>query len=65
MLKSTATEFVEMNRFWKNQKIQFLWATDCAGWHTTLRPLREFFDKGDYLLNLVRLKGGLLKLILK
>lgn len=31
MLKSTATEFVEMNRFWKNQKIQFLWATDCAG----------------------------------
>lgn len=63
-LKSTATEYIEMNRYWKNQKIEFIWVTDGAGWHTTLRPLREFFDKGDYLLNLEMLKNGVLKQIL-
>ncbi|MHC5310941.1 type II restriction endonuclease [Myroides sp. LJL116] len=63
-LKSTATEYIEMNRYWKNQNIEFIWVTDGAGWHTTLRPLREFFDKGDYLLNLEMLKRGILRLIL-
>lgn len=63
-LKSTATEYVEMNRYWKNQNIEFIWVTDGGGWLTTLRPLREFFDKGDYLLNLEMLKKGILKQIL-
>ncbi|WP_312312796.1 type II restriction endonuclease [Empedobacter brevis] len=63
-LKSTATEYIEMNRYWKDQNIEFIWVTDGAGWHTTLRPLREFFDKGDYLLNLEMLKSGMLKQIL-
>jgi type II restriction enzyme len=63
-LKSTATEYIEMNRYWNNQGIEFIWITDGAGWKSTLRPLREYFDKADYLLNLEMLKGKALERIL-
>lgn len=63
-LKSTATEYIEMNRYWNNQNIEFIWVTDGAGWQSTLKPLREYFDKADYLLNLELLKEGILKQIL-
>lgn len=64
-LKSTATEYIEMNRYWNAQGINFIWVTDGAGWQSTLKPLREYFDKADYLLNLEMLKNEVLKLILK
>jgi type II restriction enzyme len=63
-LKSTATEYIEMNRYWNAQNIEFIWITDGAGWKSTLKPLREYFDKADYLLNLEMLKTGSLDLIL-
>ena len=63
-LKSTATEYIEMNRYWNKQNIEFIWVTDGAGWKSTLKPLREYFDKADYLLNLEYLKNGTLKNIL-
>lgn len=62
-LKSTATEYIEMNRYWNKQGIEFIWITDGAGWKSTLKPLREYFDKADYLLNLEMLKEGVLKQI--
>jgi type II restriction enzyme len=55
-LKSTATEYVNMNAYWNAQNITFIWVTDGAGWKTALKPLREYFDKADYLLNLEMLK---------
>ena len=64
-LKSTATEYIEMNRYWNKQGIEFIWVTDGAGWKSTLKPLREYFDKADYLLNLEMLKNNVLKNILK
>jgi len=64
-LKSTATEYVKMHEYWNNQNIEFIWVTDGAGWNSTLKPLREYFDKADYLLNLEMLKNGILKKILK
>lgn len=64
-LKSTATEYIKMNEFWNKQNIEFIWITDGTGWHSTLKPLREYFDKADYLLNLEMLKSGILKRILK
>jgi len=64
-LKSTATEYIEMNRYWNKQGIEFIWITDGAGWKSTLKPLREYFDKADYLLNLEMLKTRSLNLILK
>jgi len=64
-LKSTATEYVKMNEYWNNQEIEFIWITDGAGWQSTLKPLREYFDKADYLLNLEMLKNGVLKEVLK
>ena len=63
-LKSTATEYIEMNRYWNKQGIEFIWITDGAGWKTTLKPLREYFDKADYLLNLEMLKDDVLIQIL-
>lgn len=62
-LKSTATEYVKMNEYWNNQGVEFIWITDGAGWKSTLKPLREYFDKADYLLNLELLKDGVLKKI--
>lgn len=59
-LKSTATEYVKMNEYWNAQNITFIWVTDGAGWASTLRPLREYFDKADYLLNLEMLKSKML-----
>lgn len=63
-LKSTATEYIEMNRYWNKQGIEFIWITDGAGWKSTLKPLREYFDKADYLLNLEMLKDGILNKII-
>ena len=59
-LKSTATEYVKMNEYWNDQGITFIWITDGAGWKST-KPLREYFDKADYLLNLEMLKDGIMK----
>lgn len=64
-LKSTATEYVKMNEYWNAQNITFIWVTDGAGWKSTLKPLREYFDKADYLLNLEMLKNSILFNILK
>lgn len=63
-LKSTATEYIEMNRYWNKQGIEFIWITDGAGWKSTLKPLREYFDKADYLLNLEMLKNDSLSIII-
>lgn len=63
--KSTATEYIEMNRYWNAQGIEFIWITDGAGWKTTLKPLREYFDKADYLLNLEMLKEQILSKIIE
>jgi len=63
-LKSTATEYVKMAEYWNNQGIEFIWITDGAGWFKTLKPLREYFDKAEYLLNLEMLKNGILNKIL-
>lgn len=64
-LKSTATEYIKMHEYWNNQGVEFIWITDGAGWKCTLKPLREYFDKADYLLNLEMLKNGMLKRILE
>lgn len=63
-LKSTATEYIKMNEYWNAQGITFIWVTDGAGWKSTLRPLREYFDKADYLLNLEMLKENCLSKII-
>lgn len=64
-LKSTATEYSKMNDYWNAQGIEFIWVTDGFGWKSTEKPLREYFDKADYLLNLEMLKNGILKTLLQ
>ena len=50
-----------MNEYWNNQNIAFIRITYIAARKSTLKPLREYFDKADYLLNLEMLKGVVLK----
>jgi len=64
-LKSTATEYVKMNEYWNEQNIEFIWITDGAGWIKTQKPLREYFDKAEYLLNLEMLKNRMLRKIIE
>lgn len=64
-LKSTATEYTRMNDFWNAQDIEFIWVTDGAGWIKTQNPLREYFDRAEYLVNLEMLKNGVITEILK
>jgi len=64
-LKSTATEYIRMNSYWNELGIKFIWITDGAGWLKTLRPLREYFDRSDFLMNLDMLKRGCLDEILR
>ncbi|NQT10756.1 MAG: hypothetical protein HQ573_06265 [Desulfobacteraceae bacterium] len=45
--------------------MEFIWVTDGAGWRSTLRPLREYFDKADFLMNLEMLKNRCLDKIIK
>lgn len=63
-LKSTATEYVKMDEYWSKQGVTFVWITDGAGWLLTLRPLREYFDKADYLMNLEMLRADVLRRLL-
>lgn len=64
-LKSTATEYSKMNEYWNSQGIKFVWITDGAGWLKTSLPLREYFDKAEYLLNLDMLRVGVINKILE
>lgn len=64
-LKSTAAEYARMNEYWNRQGIEFIWVTDGAGWRSTLKPLKEYFDSAEYLLNLEMLKEGVLGRILE
>lgn len=64
-LKATANEYASMSAYWNKQEIEFIWITDGAGWKSTLKPLREYFDKADYLLNLEMLKKNILIKILE
>jgi type II restriction enzyme len=63
-LKSTATEYCEMYERYRRQSVTFIWVTDGIGWRSTAKPLREYFDKSDYLLNLKMLREGVLDRIL-
>ena len=64
-LKSTATEYIQMNSYWNDQKIIFIWITDGKGWQTGNNSLREYFDDSDFLLNLETLQKGYLTEIIK
>ena len=64
-LKSTATEYCEMYTRYHSQNIEFIWITDGAGWLSTLKPLREYYDKSDYLLNISMLKKCILDKIIE
>jgi type II restriction enzyme len=63
-LKATAGEYQTMFGRWKEQRHTFVWLTDGKGWTTTERPLREAFDRIDYVLNLHMMAKGLLEDIL-
>ena len=62
-LKSTATEYIEMSRFWKDQNVEFIWITDGKGWSNTQNPLKDYFERGNILINIDMLQNGYLEKI--
>ncbi|MCX8124480.1 MAG: type II restriction endonuclease [Spirochaetes bacterium] len=60
-LKATAGEYRKMAEYWKKQGFEFIWITDGKGWKTTIKPLKEYYDDGNYLLNITMLANGYLK----
>ena len=62
-LKSVAGEFTALFNYLKKETPEhgFIWITDGIGWRTTERPLRESFDKVDYILNLDMVQNGILE----
>lgn len=63
-LKSTAGEFIEIERMLKKQGIYFVWITDGLGWKTTLNPLFETIKNIDYTFNLELINCGALEELL-
>lgn len=63
-LKSTATEYIEMSRFWKDQNVEFIWITDGKGWSNTQNPLKDYFERGNLLINIDMLQNGYLEKII-
>jgi len=65
-LKSVAGEFTALYNFLKKENPQhrFIWITDGLGWKTAEKPLRESFDKIDYILNLSMIEKGILENII-
>lgn len=65
-LKSVAGEFTALHNFLKKETPQhrFIWITDGKGWKTSKKPLRESFDRVDYILNLSMIENGILENII-
>ncbi len=63
-LKSTATEYIEMSRFWKDQDVEFIWVTDGNGWTNTQNPLKDYFERSNILINIDMLQNNYLEKII-
>ncbi|AOX02238.1 restriction endonuclease [Moorena producens PAL-8-15-08-1] len=63
-LKATAGEYSEIFLQWKQDGHEFIWITDGVGWLTAKRPLRDTFDKIDYILNLDMVEKGVLEALI-
>lgn len=65
-LKAVAGEFTTLFNFTKIATPQhgFIWITDGKGWETTVKPLKEAFEKIDYILNLDMIENGIFEDIL-
>ncbi|MGD0090625.1 MAG: type II restriction endonuclease [Planctomycetota bacterium] len=63
-LKATAGEYRDLFSVITRQGHGFIWITDGLGWQSALAPIRETFDKTDYILNLQMAGSGLLHAIL-
>ena len=63
-LKATAGEYQTLFSQVSAQGHSFIWITDGLGWRKTKDPLREAFEKLDYILNLNMVLRGILETIL-
>lgn len=52
-----------MSELWKAQGIEFIWVTDGKGWISSKRALQDYFDEGNYLLNVQMLREDYLEKI--
>lgn len=60
-LKATAGEFTTLHQSLEATPVKLIWVTDGKGWATTARPLRDAFDRVDFVLNLSLIDAGCLE----
>ena len=60
-LKATAGEFTTLHKNLETTPVKLIWVTDGKGWGTTAKPLRDAFDKVDFILNLGLIDAGCLE----
>ena len=60
-LKATAGEFTTLHQSLEATPVKLIWVTDGKGWVTTAKPLRDAFDKVDFVLNLSLIDAGCLE----
>lgn len=60
-LKATAGEFTTLHQSLKTTPVKLVWVTDGKGWETTAKPLRDAFNKVDFVLNLEFIEAGCLE----
>lgn len=63
-LKSTASEYKEVQAQIKSSAVNLIWITDGPGWKSTWRSLRDTYDSNDYVLNMRLVQDGALEEIL-
>jgi type II restriction enzyme len=65
-LKSVAGEYISLDNLLKNRDNveAFIWITDGRGWKTAKSPLRETFEKIDYLFTTKLIEKGALEEVL-
>ena len=60
-LKATAGEFTNLHQSLNATPVKLVWVTDGKGWQTTAKPLRDAFDRVDFVLNLSLISAGCLE----
>ena len=60
-LKATAGEFTTLHLGLEATPVKLIWVTDGKGWEKTARPLRDAFDKVDFVFNLSLIDAGCLE----
>ncbi len=62
---SISREYIDLEKIFKKEGVDFVWVTDGMGWESMKNPLKKTIDENDYVVNLENLKNGIFDDIIK